>query len=226
MRLRTMKIFKLNLEIKINKLVQFFILSDLFFLAGWGLVEPIFAVFVVENIPGASLITVGWGVAIYLGVKSLLQTPLAFFLDKADGETDDFYAIVLGLMLFGAASFSYLAVQDVRGFYLVQVLRGVAMACYAAAWPAVFARHLDRNKQAFEWSLNSTINGVSAALAGLGGSAVASYLGYQILFVIVGFLALLSAAIMLFVPQIALPRKSISEVFSVRRDGSHSLPHM
>ncbi len=72
-----MEKFKFHFEITLNKLVQLFILSDIFLLTGWGFVEPIFGVFIVSQIEGATLLTVGRAVAIYLIVKSVFQIVIA-----------------------------------------------------------------------------------------------------------------------------------------------------
>ena len=84
---------------KVNRLVRFFILSDLFFMGGWGLVNPIFSLFVVRDIPGASLITVGIVVGIYWFTKAIVQLPVALLIDKREGERDDFKVLILSLNL-------------------------------------------------------------------------------------------------------------------------------
>ncbi|MBI2603953.1 MAG: hypothetical protein HYW56_00215, partial [Candidatus Harrisonbacteria bacterium] len=91
----------MNLNITFNahisRFIKKFIIADVFLWAGWGFVDPIFSVFIVRNIAGATLVTVGIAVALYWSVKSLLQIPLAIYLDKTDGERDDFYALIASL---------------------------------------------------------------------------------------------------------------------------------
>jgi len=198
--------------IKINKLVRLFILSDLFLLIGWGFVEPIFAVFILAQIKGATLLTVGWAVAIYLIAKSIIQIPVAIFLDRFDGESDDFYALVLGLLLIGISAFFLMGVSRVWEFYAIQIMRAFGMACYAATWPVLFSKHLDSRRQSFEWSLDNAAIGIGAGIAGLLGSVIATSFGYHVLFGIVGIMSMVSAVVMLFVPKIILPRKSLEEV--------------
>jgi len=197
--------------IKINKLVQLFILSDLLLLTGWGFVEPIFAVFILSQIKGATLLTVGWAVAIYLIAKSTIQIPIAIFLDRFDGESDDFYALVFGLLLLGTSAFLLMSVSRVWEFYVIQIVRAFGMACYAATWPVIFSKHLDPKRQSFEWSLDGAAIGIGAGVAGLLGSVIATSFGYHVLFGIVGTMSMISAVVMLFVPKIILPRKSLGE---------------
>jgi len=85
--------------LKINKVVRQFILADLFVVGGWGLLTPILPVFVLDNIEGATLMTVVISDAIYWFVKSLSQIPLSLRLDKVKGERDDFFMLISGLIL-------------------------------------------------------------------------------------------------------------------------------
>src|SRR5581483_3648662 len=91
--LNVMKI-RVNIDIKVGRIVKYFVLSDLFLLAGRGFVDPIFSVFIIQKIPGANLDTVGIATAIYLLLRSLLQIPISNYLDRTPGEKDDFIALI------------------------------------------------------------------------------------------------------------------------------------
>ena len=73
--------FNLN-NLKINRLIRFFVISDLFFWSGWGFINPIIAIFIVNQIEGATVLTVGIASAIYWITKALFQMPVAVYLDK------------------------------------------------------------------------------------------------------------------------------------------------
>ena len=68
-----------NVNIQLNKLVKYFVLSDLLLLGGWGLIEPIFSIFIIDTVRGATLVTVGISAAIYWVLRSVIQLPLASF---------------------------------------------------------------------------------------------------------------------------------------------------
>lgn len=82
--------FKIK-KIKINKIIKYLILSDLIFWTGWGLISPVFSIFIVDMIEGGSIFVVGVAVAIYSILNSLLRIPIGMFLDHYKGEKDDFY---------------------------------------------------------------------------------------------------------------------------------------
>lgn len=196
--------FRFNIQI--NRVVKYFIFSDLTFLSGWGLIDPIISIFIIQNIKGATLATIGVMAAVYWIVKSTIQIPIALYLDKTEGEKDDFYALIGGLLIAGLTMFSFLAVKEVWHLYIIQLIKAVAFGFYVPAWSAILARHLDRRSMAFEYALSSTAAGSMIGIAGLIGGWVASY-SFNVLFLFGGFLCLASALILLLVPDLIIPTK-------------------
>lgn len=210
---------KINIDFKldVNKVVKYFILSDLTFLAGWGLLDPLFAVFVTRNIPGATVMTVGIMAAIYWIVKSTLQIPISIYLDKNDGEKDDFYVLVVGLLLASLVLFSFMAVTQVWHLYLIQVFKAIAFALYVPTWTAILSRHLDRDKVAFEWALAGTSAGFAIGITGLISGWLAS-LGFNLIFLIGGFLGLASAIFLILAPNLIIPPRKMKLSEGILRD--------
>lgn len=210
---------QINIDFKldVNIVVKYFILSDLTFLAGWGILDPLFAVFVTKNIPGATVMTVGVMAAIYWLFKSALQIPISIYLDKTDGEKDDFYALVAGLLLASMVLFSFMAANQVWHLYVIQFFKAVAFALYVPAWTAILSRHLDRDKVAFEWALASTSAGFAIGVMGLLSGWLAS-LGFNLIFLVGGFLGLSSAMILLFAPNLILPPRKMNIADGILRD--------
>src|ERR1700679_2608625 len=95
---------RVNIDIKVGRLVKYFVISDFFLLAGWGLIDPVFSVFIIQRVVGGTLLTVGIAAAIYWIVRSVAQIPIANMLDRIPGEHDDFMALVGGLLLVGVSA--------------------------------------------------------------------------------------------------------------------------
>lgn len=197
---------KFDININVGRVVKYFIICDLIFWGGWGIVQPIFAVFVLENIAGATVVTVGTLAAIFWTVKSVLQIPLARYLDRTAGEKDDFYALILGLFLASISAFLFVLVKEVWQLYLVEVLHSTALALYAVSWTPIFSRHLDGDKVSFDWALDSSAVGIFAGLAGLLGGIVAKFFGFEAVFVLVALFSAASAFVLLLVPDLVLPK--------------------
>ena len=195
----------------INRIVKFFIFSDLLLWVGWGFIDPLFSVFVIKNIEGATLVSLGFLATVYWIVKGVCQIPISLFLDKTDGEKDDFYALILGLMVSGVSAFILMLVSSMWQVYLVQFLKAIGFALYIPAWTAIFSRHLDKDHTAFDWAMSSSTVSFGIGLAGAVGGSVASYFGFNFVFLMVGLMSLISAIVLLFVPDLILPKKTFQE---------------
>ena len=145
--------------------------------------------------------------AFYWMVKSAIHIPIALYLDKTEGERDDFYALIGGLLIAGMTMFSFLAVKEIWHLYIIQLIKAVAFGFYVPAWSAILARHLDKKSMAFEYALASTAAGSMIGITGLIGGWVASY-SFNVLFLFGGFLCIASALILLLVPDLILPVKT------------------
>jgi len=176
---------------RINHTVRILIASDFLINSGVTLFGPVFAIFVTGQIAGATVETVGFAAAITQIVKSVLQVPVARYLDRNHGEYDDFYSMVTGTLLFAIVPFLYLFASTPAHLYLIQVVGGTGLALAVPPWYAIFTRHIDKMKENVEWSLESIGIGISgASAAALSGIIVANF-GFQAAFIIGGCLAVM-----------------------------------
>ncbi|MBI3589223.1 MAG: MFS transporter [Candidatus Liptonbacteria bacterium] len=199
---------KINIDLKVGRVVKYFILADLALLAGWGLVQPVFSIYILDKVEGTTLVTLGMAAAIYWILKSILQLPVANYLDKTDEESDDFRALIISLFIGALAAFSFILVRQIWHLYVVEVIHAIAFALYVPAWSAIFSRHVDKNRVSFDWSLDSTVAGISAGVSGFLGGVIAKTLGFSGVFVLAGAFSLVSAFILLMAPELILPKKT------------------
>ncbi len=210
----------ISINLTVNRLVRNFILVDLFLLAGWGLVQPIFSIYVIEQVATATVVTVGIAAGIYWVLRSVLQIPIARMLDRTAGEEDDLRALILGLLLAGFAALLFGFVRYPWQLYLVEIIHATAFALYAASWPAIFSRHLDKDKVSFDWALDSTAAGIAAGISGFAGGMLVNAFGFSSVFILASIFSLIAAFTLIIFPSIILPPKTSSE--SAVRD--HSVP--
>jgi MFS family permease len=199
---------KVNINIKVGRLVKYFIISDFFLLAGWGLIDPVFSVFIIQKVVGGTLMTVGIAAAIYWILRSVLQVPIANYLDSIPGEHDDFMALVGGLLLIGISAIAMCWVTQVWELYVIHALHAVAFAFYYASWPTIFSRHLDKDNVSLDWSLDSSVAGIGAGVSGFLGGVIAGTLGYDWVFVMAGIMAFAAAFVLIAVPDLILPKSA------------------
>lgn len=194
----------------INKVIKIFIISDFFFQSGWGLIGPVFAIFIIEKItfdnPAKAAEVAGFAALFYWIVKSLLQIPIGQHLDKNHGEKDDFWFMVLGTFITGLVPFGFLISSKAWHIYGWQILQGVGMAMVIPAWSAIFTRHIDKGREAFEWGARSTVLGFATGIAGGIGGVIAALFGFKMVFILVGAFTIISAFLLLLIHKQIAPR--------------------
>ncbi len=197
-----------------NKVIRILISSNVFLNSGWGLLSPVFAIFIVQNIAGgdplAGAKVAGFAALAYWLTKSALQIPIGKYLDKNHGEKDDFWFMTAGLFLAGLAPFGFMISSQSWHIYSFQVLHAVGMAMMIPSWSAIFTRHIDKNKEAFEWGTNSTALGFGVGIAGAVGGIMAVFFGFNIIFILVGGFTIVSSVLMLRIRKEISPKNRIS----------------
>ena len=185
------------MSIFINKVIRILIASDFLLQSGWGLIGPIFALFITEQVQGGSMEMVGFIAAIYWITKSIVQPFIARLFDIKKGEKDDFYFLVIGMFVANLIPLGYFFSTQIWHIFLLEFIRGLAMACVVPTWGAIFTRHIDKGWEAFTWSLESTAIGLAAGLAGAFGGILAAALGFRIVFILVTIAGLASSFLLL-----------------------------
>ncbi len=184
-----------------NKIVKTLIYSDFVLNGAWGLLAPIFAIFILQDIVGGDIVegakVAGFTSLIYWSVKSVLQIPIGAYLDKNHGEKDDFLFMVTGIFLASLAPFGFLVSTAPCHIYISQSLQAIGMAMMIPSSSAIFARHVDKGKEAYEYSLRSTSLGFGVGLAGAVGGVMTTVWGFKLIFLFVGIFTMVSGIILL-----------------------------
>ena len=140
----------------------------------------------------------------------MAQIPIANMLDRIPGEHDDFMALVGGLLLVGISAIAMCWITRVWELYAVHAIQAIAFAFYYASWPTIYSRHLDKEAISLDWSLDSSVAGIGAGVAGFLGGVIAGTLGYNVVFVGAGIMAFIAAFVLLAVPDLILPKPTTS----------------
>ena len=176
---------RIRINITVNKAIQVMLFYLFFVVLSTALFGPIFAVFITDSITGATLRTVGFAIALYGIAKSVLQIPTARFLDRHKGERDDFYALMVGASVAVVYPLGLVFMSEIWHLYALEVLAGLGDASLMAAYYSLFARHVDKGSEGFEWSLFS-VGGltISSSIGVAVGGIVADLFGFRFLFAI------------------------------------------
>ncbi|NQV11734.1 MFS transporter [Candidatus Uhrbacteria bacterium] len=182
---------------KTNNIIKLLILSDFIIWSGNQLFAPIIAIFISDRLIGGSIEAAGIAVSIFLVVKSILEIPVGMFIDSSKSEKDDLYSAILGTLISSIAILLYSVITTVGQMYMLQVLLGAAAAIAYPGWYSIFTKHVDKNKEAFEWSLYDVMVVIGMAGTAAVGGFIANEFGFEMTFYIAA-VATFSGALLLF----------------------------
>lgn len=192
--------------IGINKVIRILIISDFLLQSGWGLIGPVFAIFLTQQIKDGSIASVGFIAATFWITKSIFQPFIAYFLDLRKGEKDDFNFLVWGMYVANLIPLGYLLSSQIWHIFVLEFVRGLSMACVVPSWSAIFTRHIEKGWEAFSWSIESTAIGLAAGFAAAFGGILVTLLGFKAVFVLVSFFGFISSSILLSIRHQLSPR--------------------
>ena len=184
-----------------NRVIKILIVSDFFLLSGLGLVSPILAVFIIDNIQGGDVAVVGMAVGIYWILKSIIQVPVGKYLDKNHGEKDDFYFLIIGTFAASLVPLGFIFASLPWHIYALQIIQAIAMAMAVPSWGGIFIRHIDKGKEATTWGVESAAVGIGAGSAGIIGGIIAKSFGFVPLFVGVSILGIIAACLFILISK-------------------------
>lgn len=193
-----------------NKIIKILIASDFFLNLGWGLLSPIFAIFILESVTfgdSAKAVEVaGFSALVYWITKSIFEIPIGWYLDKKYGEKDDLWFMVIGTFITAVVPIGYLFSSAPWHIYFFQIIHAAGMAMALPSWLAIFTRHIDKGKEAFEWSIEATSIGAGAGIAGGIGGLMAASFGFKTVFIFVSLLNIISAILLIFIKNSVYPK--------------------
>jgi MFS family permease len=183
------------MKLKLNKIIKYLIYSDLVFYTGWGLISPIFAIFIIDSIIGGSAFVVGLAAAINLISRSLLRVPFGIYADRSQKKAYRF--MFWGLLISALVPLGYITASMPWHIYLLQGILGASLALSTAGWTGIFARYMDRKKESTEWGIDAVAVGVGPGIAAALGGLAVTYFSFNLVFIGVAVIGLIGAIILL-----------------------------
>ncbi len=170
-------------------------MGDMVYLMAFGLLAPLFALFLKQQIPGVTPLSVGFAEAVFLLVLGTVRpfTELACRNDFRGWRAQNF--LWFGSVLAVGAPFFYLMARDMVDIYVIQALYGVGLAFSEPAWDRMEQKtcHLANGPVWFRLDAFGAL--LAAGLALLGGM-IADSQGIPALLVFFGVTLFLAALLM------------------------------
>lgn len=178
-----------------NRTMKLLMLSDIFVLTGFGLIQPILAIYINDGgVAGGSMLSAGLASALFLFTKSLVQLPFGRYVDNQPGKTR---WLILGTLLMALVPVIYVSAQSIYHVYLAETIYGIGSGLAYPTWLGLWSANLDKGQESFQWSVYSTSTGLGTAATGAAGAAVTSLVGFSATFILAGILCLLGCAALL-----------------------------
>ncbi|MDP3731318.1 MAG: MFS transporter [bacterium] len=181
----------------VNRVIKRLVISDFIFNFAFGLLGPIFAVFILNNVQGSSLRVIGLATTFYWISRTLSTVPLSRFMDKTDGERDEYYFSLIGSFIIASVPLFYLLISVPWHLYLIQMIYGLAASMAVPAWRILFTDHLDKGKTGYEWSLEDIAIGVSVGISAYIGSSMAEKFGFRPVLILLSILGYISTIVLI-----------------------------
>lgn len=181
-----------------NRWIRTIIQGDMFYLIAFGLLTPIFALFLIERIPNASLLTVGIAEAIFLMTLAILRpfTQLSSQSDTKGFRTQ--YLLWFGSIFIVLSPFLYLLSRDMLDIFVIQMIYGIGVAFSEPAWSRLVSQTTKLPSNKFNEPYYATGTLVAAGLAAIGGF-IADKEGIPMLLIYIGTTLFFAALIMIFI---------------------------
>jgi MFS family permease len=191
-----------------NLVLRALILADLFILGGFGLVQPIFAVYMLQNLGGATVASVGVALTVQLFVKAVFQILVGKWGDEEKGNKRELLCLLAGSILISFVPIGFVFAKNVGHVYLIQALFGFGQALNYPSWRVMFSRYTLHDKAGYQWGVYDTVVSLAtAASAALGGFIAQSY-SFHYLFLLVSFLSFIGTGFIVHIFKHEFTRES------------------
>ncbi len=202
------------MKLKLNKIIKYLVLSDLIFFTGWGLISPIFAIFILDSIIGGTAFVIGLAAGINLITRSILRIPFGMYADKS--QKISYYMMFYGLFISALVPIGYLYSSMPWHLYILQTVLGAGLAMSTSGWTCLYSRHMDRGKESTEWGIDAVAVGIGPGIAGILGGLALTYFSFNIVFLGVTILGLIGTFALLIIKKDILRKKALLSPFVLR----------
>lgn len=197
----------------LNKIIKYLIYSDLVFYTGWGLISPIFAIFILNNITNGNAFIVGVAASISLIVRSLLRVPFGIYADGSQKKS--YYLMFYGLLIAALTPIGFIYSIYAWHIYILQAIFGFGIAMSSAGWTGIFAKYIDHGKESTEFGLDAVAVGVGPGIAAILGGIAVTYFSFNWVFIAVTIIGLIGVSLLLVIKSEVLKseQKGTGKIF-------------
>lgn len=176
-------------------------LKILLFCEAWsilalGMLAPIYAIFV-EKI-GGDILDASWGYFAFMFTSGITIYLISHWEDSIRHKAK---LVIMGYLFTTVGCIMYIFVNSQAMLVATQIILGLATAIKDPAYDALYTVFLDKNHEASEWGDWEFVWYIATAIAALVGGYMVSFIGFNGLFLLMGFASFISMLIALLLLQ-------------------------
>lgn len=175
----------------INPVIKMIIMSDIFFWSAWYTVLPILSIFIVQEVPGASVETAAFGFSFYLLARVAASIVGSKFCAHAR-DSRKVFMIIYAILILNIAYVLMAFTRSIFSIYMFYTIIGMGIGLASPIRSALFSTHLDKNKETFEWALLDSVILIGIAICSIVSGVIIRDYGYTTLFLLATFFNFLS----------------------------------
>jgi MFS family permease len=185
-----------------NRTLKLLIISDIFVFTGFGLIAPILAIFINDNLKGGSIFSAGLASTIFLLTHAVLQIYFSYKFNPKDR----LWMLKYGTVIIALVPFGYVFSTSIYHIYLVEFVYGIGAAFAYPSWSSLFTAHLEKGKRGFQYSIYSSSVGIGTAITAGVGAWIAQHTSFQLVFILTGIIAVVGLLFLLKLEKRALKK--------------------
>lgn len=143
----------------------------------WGMVNVVtilIGLYLSRKLDVDATEVVGVGTGILFLTRALVQIPFGLLGDRTRSDLDEVIMLMSGNLLMGVPIILYTQVTTPWHYYCLQVILGIGAAMNIVNWRKLFAKHLDKGKEGFQYAFYDSTMSLSIAAIGICSGLVAS----------------------------------------------------
>jgi hypothetical protein len=181
----------------LNPAIRAFIVSEVLFWSAWNIIIPIFAVFVVAEIPGATVAQAAYGFTAYLLVRMVVELLVSHKINHLSNAQRAILDMV-GMLVISLAYLGLVIQPSLDMIYVFYGLCGIGMGIAAPAKNSLFSRSMEKGTESAIWGVYDVAILSGMAIATSVGGYLAGEYGFRVILLIASAVNILGALPYLF----------------------------
>ena len=169
-----------------DKTLKLLTLSDISIYSGFGLISPILAIFIKDNLIGGTLFAAGLASAIFLITHAILQIIFAETFSSKDRR----WMLIFGTVLIALVPLGYIFSTAMWHIFIVQFIYGVGAGFAYPSWYSLFSSHIEKKQSGFQWSVYNSCVSIGTGITAAVGAWLAQIIGFRWVFAITGIITM------------------------------------